>query len=209
MVKDTRTRMIDATATLIQARGYRGTSLSDVLAASGAPRGSLYFHFPGGKEDLVLEAVRAGVEIATEELRVALDTAEHPADGVRAFFRAAAREMVASDFRFGCPVAPVVLDEPELDTELDALCRDAFAEWAEAYRNAMRKRGVDAQRARRTARTVLAALEGALLLARSERDTAPLDEIGEEMADLVARTCADHDAATARPSDRSDGPAEA
>ncbi|TGW02048.1 TetR/AcrR family transcriptional regulator, partial [Mesorhizobium sp. M2D.F.Ca.ET.145.01.1.1] len=61
MATDTRTRMIEATALLLRRRGYHGTSLNDILTASGAPRGSLYFHFPGGKDQLVIEVTRASV----------------------------------------------------------------------------------------------------------------------------------------------------
>jgi len=72
MAKDTRTRMIETTARLLQHRGYHGTSLNDILEQSGAPRGSLYFHFPGGKDQLAIEATRAGIEEATQALRQAL-----------------------------------------------------------------------------------------------------------------------------------------
>jgi len=64
MASETRTRMIETTARLLQHRGYHGTALSDILAASAAPRGSLYFHFPGGKDQLVIEATRAAAELA-------------------------------------------------------------------------------------------------------------------------------------------------
>ena len=62
MAKDTRTRMLETTARLLQHRGYFGTALSDILRESNAPRGSLYFHFPGGKDQLVIEATRLAVE---------------------------------------------------------------------------------------------------------------------------------------------------
>ena len=65
MAKDTSARMIEATARMLQHRGYHGTALSDILEASGAPRGSLYFHFPGGKDQLAIEATRAAVEETT------------------------------------------------------------------------------------------------------------------------------------------------
>ena len=78
MAKDTRTRMIETTARLLQHRGYHGTSLNDILEQSGAPRGSLYFHFPGGKDQLVIEATRRAVEATTRELREALATASRP-----------------------------------------------------------------------------------------------------------------------------------
>ena len=74
MAKDTRTRMLETTARLLQHRGYHGTALSDILEASGAPRGSLYFHFPSGKDQLVVEATRLAVEQTSHFLRETLAT---------------------------------------------------------------------------------------------------------------------------------------
>ena len=110
MAGDTRTRMLETTARLLQHRGYYGTALSDILAASGAPRGSLYFHFPGGKDQLVIEATRLAVDETSRYLRATLESANGPAQGVRVFFEAAADLLVETDYSFGCPVAPVILD---------------------------------------------------------------------------------------------------
>src|SRR5947207_14909068 len=79
MATDTRTRMIEATALLIRQRGYHGTSLNDILSASGAPRGSLYFHFPGGKDQLVVEVTRDSVADVTKKLDEALAAGSDPA----------------------------------------------------------------------------------------------------------------------------------
>lgn len=185
MASDTRTRMIEATARLLQQRGFHGTSLNDILAASSAPRGSLYFHFPGGKESLVLEAMRAGIELTTAELRACLREAPEPAEGVRTFFRAAARDLAASDFGFGCPVAPIILDDPGADTALAETCRSAIVQWTQMYREAFLSAGIGATAAKSLARTVLAALEGALLMARSERDTSILEEVGDQIAAMI------------------------
>lgn len=186
--------MLETTARLVQERGYHGTSLSRILAESGAPRGSLYFHFPDGKPGLVLEAMRAGIEATSRALEDCLAAGEGPAEGIRAFFRAAGDQMERSDYAFGCPVAPVVLDAPSWATELARICRETFDRWQAAYREALTEAGVEAHRAERLATAILAGIEGALLLARARRSREPLDRVGEEMAELVA-------AASARGSD--------
>ena len=86
MANDTRTRMLEATARLLRQRGYHGTSLNDILAASGAPRGSLYFHFPGGKDQLVIEVTRASVAAVAEQLRDTLAAETRPGEAIRNIF---------------------------------------------------------------------------------------------------------------------------
>lgn len=185
MATDTRTRIIETTSRLIQVRGYYGVSLGDILSESGAPRGSLYYHFPGGKETLVLEAMREGIAEATRELQECLDGADNPAEGVRSFFRAAAREMVDANYLFGCPVAPIVLDTPETESELAKACQSALDEWEVLYRNALESSGLEHGHAARLARTILASMEGALIMARSRRDESPLEEVGDQMAEMI------------------------
>ena len=186
MARDTRTRMLEATARLLMHRGYYGTALSDILEASGAPRGSLYFHFPGGKDQLVVEATRQAVEETSRFLRATLAEAPGPAEGVRRFFAAAAALLVETDYSFGCPVAPVILDAPEALPELEAICRQAFEEWLGLFRTRFEAAGVPAARAASLALLVEASIEGLLVIARARRDTAAFAPVATELAALVA-----------------------
>ena len=129
MANDTRSRMLEATGRLLRQRGYHGTSLNDILAASGAPRGSLYFHFPGGKDQLVIEVTRASVREVAERLGETLGAEKSPAVAVRRIVDATAEMLENSDYALGCPVAPVVLDATTDIPELVELCRAAFEEW--------------------------------------------------------------------------------
>ena len=185
MARDTRTRMLDATAGLLQQRGYHGTSLSDILAASAAPRGSLYFHFPGGKDQLAIEATRAAVALATAALQETLASAADPAAGVRAYVEAAAGLMRASDYTFGCPVAPVILDQAGGVAELADLCRQAFEIWTGMLRQGFVDAGASSSRAATLALLVVAAIEGGLLLARAYRDCEPLLRIAGALEKVV------------------------
>lgn len=186
MATQTRERMIEATARLLQQRGYYGTSLNDILEASGAPRGSLYFHFPGGKDQLVLEATRQAVEQTTHEVAAILDSAESPAQGVRAVVELTGRIMDDTDFTFGCPVAPLILDSPAEHPELAELCRQALEEWVGLLRDAFLTAGVDAERAHGLALLVESSIEGLLLMSRAYRESAPLDIVAAELERIVA-----------------------
>lgn len=185
MTDDTRARFIEATSLLVARNGYHGTSLSEILEASGAPRGSLYHHFPGGKEELVLEATRLGIAWADESFERCLAPGTHPADGLVAFFEELHAFVDEHDYAVGCPVAPIVLDGAPATPALQALCQEALARWESVIRRSLTRAGLTRARAASLAALVLAAEEGALLMARAERRARPLKRISRELEALV------------------------
>ena len=191
MTKDTRTRMIEATALLIRQRGYHGTSLNDILAESGTPRGSLYFHFPGGKDQLVIEVTRASVAEVATKLREQLAAAKSPDVAVRRIAEATAEMLKASDYQRSCPVAPVVLDSTTDIPELTELCRQAFEEWIDLFRDVFAKSGIPDKRARSLAMLVEASLEGMMVICRAIRDHKPLLAVADELATVVKAAVAE------------------
>ena len=180
MASDTRARMIETTARLLQHRGYHGASLNEILEASGAPRGSLYFHFPGGKEQLAIEATRAAVDEATRALAAMLAQSKTAAAGVRGYAEAAAQLMRESDYTFGCPVSPLILDASGGVAELAKLCREAFETWTGMIAAALNAAGLSKARAASLALLSVTAIEGALLAARAYRDIKPLMTVGAQ-----------------------------
>lgn len=189
MAKDTRERILNSAADLIQKYGLHGTSLNDILDESAAPRGSLYYFFPGGKDQLALEATVRGVEVVTTVLKEMLAT-QPPAAAVQAYFVAAAEYLEQSGFLFGCPVTPVIMDIDDASAALAAVCREAMTTWRELYVKGFKDAGMNATRASALATLAIAALEGGLIMARAARDTEPIIVAGEEVAALVERTLA-------------------
>ncbi|TPJ41845.1 TetR/AcrR family transcriptional regulator [Mesorhizobium sp. B2-5-13] len=185
MATDTRTRMIEATALLLRRRGYHGTSLKDILSASAAPRGSLYFHFPGGKDQLVVEVTRASVADVTERLGAQLAAESDPAVAVHHIYHSVARMLEDNEFSLGCPIAPVVLDAPNDVPDLEEICRSAFEQWIGLLRDAFIRAGVPERRAQALALLVESSLEGLMVIARATRDRAPLLAVADEVAALI------------------------
>ena len=105
---------------------------------------------------------------------------------MRRFFEAAAALLAETDYSFGCPVAPVILDAPEALPELEEICREAFEEWLGLFRARFEAAGVPAARAASLALLVEAAIEGLLVIARARRDTAAFAPVATELAALVA-----------------------
>lgn len=180
MNADSRDRMVRATIDLLSERGYAGTSFGDVIERSGAPRGSIYHHFPGGKQQLVTEAVRRYAEAILRRLAAATETGSS-VDTVRVFIDMVRSGLRASDFRLGCAIAGVTLDATPADTALIGLTAEAFQGWRSTLATTFRRDGATEAQARRLATFVVASVEGALILARAEQDVAPITDVSHEL----------------------------
>jgi AcrR family transcriptional regulator len=182
-----RDRLIEATGRLLQQQGYSGTGLNQILAESGAPKGSLYFYFPGGKEELVSEALRRIHDLTAAGMRRVLDAHDDVGEGLRAYIRGVARALERSDFQLGCPVTAVTADTAATSDTLRGVTSSVFGHWQDVIAERLHRAGWPADEARRRAAIALAALEGALLLSRAHRDTAPLDAVADYLAELGRR----------------------
>lgn len=184
---------IAAAADLFQRHGYAATGLETILAVSGAPKGSFYHHFPGGKEDLVVEAIRFGGGQVMERLEQAAATAATAGALVTAVAASQAAELRESGYERGCPVATVALELAGSSDAVADASRSAFERWAQPLAGKLRADGRADAEAARLARWAIANLEGALLLARASRDAAIITEAAEITARMLDEGSARHD----------------
>ena len=188
-LNESRARMILSTTILLREQGLTGTSLGDVLEHSGAPRGSIYHPVPGGKAELVEEAVRfAGGYVGSTLERVA--AAEDPVAAMLHFIETWRRILNSSDFRAGCPVVAVAVEAQDDSPQLTRAVAEAFAAWHDILAALLTRSGVDQARAARLATLTVASVEGAVVLCRAQRDTAALDDIAVELGDLLSTAVA-------------------
>jgi TetR/AcrR family transcriptional repressor of lmrAB and yxaGH operons len=185
MARDSRRRMVVSAASLIGSRGVNATSLSDVLAESRAPRGSIYHYFPAGKDELVGDAMRWTTEQVLAYQRGC--TAESPSGVIEHFVELFRQSMISSHCRDGCPLAGVLIDTRS-DGELVHVGRTSFRSWISLLTSQLESVGTPPRAARSLAITTLASVEGALILARAEGSVAPLEVVAEQLRHLSART---------------------
>lgn len=184
--EQTKARMIDVTASLVRRQGYAGTGLNEIVRESGAPKGSLYFHFPGGKDELVAAAmVAAAAEWRGRLLSVLQACPADPAGDVRAICAALAAELEGSGFAHGCPLATVTLETAAQNEALRAVSAEHFRGWEALIAGRLVAGGVDPARAGPLATLVLSGVEGAMLLARAYRDVAPLERVAGQLAEAL------------------------
>jgi AcrR family transcriptional regulator len=178
-----RDRMIVSTALLIRERGARATSLDAVLEHSGAPRGSVYHHFPGGRDQLLREATAFSEEYVARRLeRAGKDGALEAIDALLDHYR---ESLLDTDFRGGCPVVAVAVESPEQGPDLRDAALAAFERWRMALARAFGAASVETVRANELGTVVIAAFEGALILSRTYRDLAPLETVHRDLRQLV------------------------
>ncbi|ALG15361.1 TetR family transcriptional regulator [Kibdelosporangium phytohabitans] len=174
--------MIHSAVRLLRERGYSGMGFREVVKHSGAPRGSIYHHFPGGKAQLGVEAIgEFGTFVRDVIVAVA---AAHPGDPVgalRAFIGAWRQIVEAENYHAGCPVVAVGIEEHEDAPQLMEAVVAAFDQWRTALAELLTSAGVPESRATTMATTAIAATEGAVIMCRARRDMRPLDEVAAEL----------------------------
>jgi TetR/AcrR family transcriptional repressor of lmrAB and yxaGH operons len=182
---DTRQRMLDTAAELFHTQGYHATGLNQLVSAGGAPKGSLYFHFPGGKEQIAAEALRlSGVQLH-DALKALVTQAPDTASGIEAVVNALAQSLLDSDFQRGCPLATVALDVASESELIRQSCADGYDSWHDVLAEYLVKQGLSAEKAADLTTIVLASIEGGLLLAKTKKDIAPLRAIAVHLRATV------------------------
>jgi TetR/AcrR family transcriptional repressor of lmrAB and yxaGH operons len=184
MPRDSRSRMVESAAVLIATKGIAATSLTDVLEASGAPRGSIYHHFPNGKRELARDAMRwTQAQVLSYQSQCSSAT---PAGVIDHFVDLFRQSMISSKCRAGCPVAGVLVDTYSEEDGLMRIGRESFRAWIASLTGQFRARGVTSKEARSLALTTVASVEGAIILCRAEGRVGPLDQVNADLRALAA-----------------------
>jgi TetR/AcrR family transcriptional repressor of lmrAB and yxaGH operons len=179
-------KIIAATLDLLRRAGLAGAGINNIVAVSGAPKGSVYHFFPGGKHELVAAALRQAEGAVGEGFRTIFSGDAALPQKVLALFQATAERIEATGFTRGCPVAAVTLDIDDLSENLRAIGNAVFATWRQIIASGLHD--IPAAERNKVAQLILATLEGALILARAQASTDPLLETGGLLAMTLSRT---------------------
>lgn len=184
----TQERLVTATAELFRLSGFHATSVKSIVERAGAPFGSMYHHFPGGKEELGVAAITTSGHAYGELIDLFFgDDVADLVEATRTFFAGAAWTLTESDYADACPIATVALEVASTNDALRKAAADVFDSWVSRAAERFIQHGVDPDDAPGLARVVIMLLEGAFILARTARSTTPLDDAGQVAASEVAR----------------------
>ncbi len=182
----TRARLAESMLELIQTGGYSGTGINAVIDHAGAPKGSVYFHFPAGKESLGV----AAVELATQQFEAliaeAVSVTSDAASAARTVIETLATLVGESDFRVGCPVSVVTLEMGAESDTLRQACSTAFESWITPTAGLFEANGLEPADAHSLATVVVSTIEGAVIVSRAMRSTQPLYAAADVVSELIA-----------------------
>lgn len=185
----TKARLAASMLELIQTSGYSGTGLNAVIEHATAPRGSVYFHFPDGKEELGVAAVNLAATQFEALITDAASSAKSMGETVRNVIEALATMVSESDFRLGCPVSVVTLEMGAESERLREACALAFESWIAPTAALLEANGVGAEDSRALATVVVSTVEGAVIVSRATRSTQPLHSAADVVAALIDQRC--------------------
>jgi TetR/AcrR family transcriptional repressor of lmrAB and yxaGH operons len=174
--------MVKSAALLLRQDGVAGTGFRDVVAHSGTPRGSIGHHFPGGKRQLVSEAVRWAGGLSSHAMRT---KAETPEGIVKLVFGLYRRALFDTSFAAGCPVGTVAQEAYD-DPELREAVRAVFDDWRAVLRESLVREGRDDVRAADLADMAIASMQGAIMMSRIDGSSEALDRVEKQLLKLVA-----------------------
>lgn len=182
-----RERMVRSAAQLIRRKGVSGTGMREIVIEADAPRGSLQHYFPGGKEELVSDALLWMGDVAARRIERCLSELKSrtPSALLASIVDTWRRDLTNEQFSAGCPLVAAAADTAATSEQLRQVLRRAFDGWLEPLSGSLVDLGVPLERSGNLAVVIIAALEGAIILARIRVDLTPFDALVGELGPLL------------------------
>jgi TetR/AcrR family transcriptional regulator, lmrAB and yxaGH operons repressor len=183
--EETRSRLIETTADLITRQGYHATGLNQITQVSGTPMGSLYYHFKGGKDELVVAAMHANGTVISDALTQVFNSASDLPGAIQATIDFLINQFETTQFQKGCPIATVALEEAASNDLIQRAAQSIYQSWRTQIADFLVKIGYSAEQAASIAFLTLTVIEGALIFSRAERSSAPLKQAASTLIALL------------------------
>lgn len=181
-----RDQIIETTCELIEMQGYHATGLNQIIKESGSPKGSLYYYFPGGKEELTAEALNYTGQLILQRISSSLAAVEDPAEAIRSFILFVASHVKASGFRAGGPITTVALETAITSEKLSQVCATIYQSWQQAFTIKLTQNGYAPEQAESLATAIIAMLEGGIILSRTYKDISPLQAVANQIGYMLS-----------------------
>ena len=185
-MSNAREQILQATCDLLEKQGYHGTGLNEIVRQSGAPKGSLYYYFPEGKEQITAEAVLQSGQIVSERIRAALRGGSSAPQAIHDFILLIAENVERSGFAAGSPLTAVAMETATQSERINLACRDAYGMLQAAFKEKLAESGLSRTKAEELSTFVVAAVEGGIILSRTSHTADPLRLVAMQLQALLS-----------------------
>lgn len=185
MTNSARQKILATTSTLLERQGYHATGLNQIVKESGTPRGSLYYYFPEGKEELAAEAVTQRMNAMADWTRRMLGKHDDPIEAIHAMIMQMSRQCAQDGCSSGAPISAVALEASNTSERLRNACADGFQGLQDVLAAKLVMGGFAAERAASLAMTINASIEGAMILSRTKQDANCLVNVANDIKTLL------------------------
>ncbi|MEM7800562.1 MAG: helix-turn-helix domain-containing protein [Chloroflexota bacterium] len=185
MASEARQRILAAASNLLERQGYHATGLNQIVDESDTPRGSLYYYFPEGKEELAAEAVTLRMSEAIAHTIQFLKQVDDPAEAIFSMINMASQKIVEQGYCTGAPIAAVALETSNSNERIRQACAHGYQGLQDVIVAKLVLSGFSAQKASALAATIVASMEGAMILSRTQQNGKILAQVADQMKILI------------------------
>jgi TetR/AcrR family transcriptional repressor of lmrAB and yxaGH operons len=185
-MSNAREQILQATCDLLEKQGYYGTGLNEIVKESGAPKGSLYYYFPEGKEQITAEAVLQSGQATSERIRAGLRLSNNAPKAIHDFILLIAENVERSGFAAGSPLTAVAMETATRSERINAACREAYGMLEAAFREKLLESSFPKTRAEELATFIVASVEGGIILSRVSHTADPLRLVAKQLKSLLS-----------------------
>lgn len=182
---DARDRILMTASRLFQRQGYHATGLNQIIAESDAPKGSLYYYFPNGKEELAVAAIKLTRDTIGDKIKRFLQKADDPVEAIQELVCATAREVEQPEKIIPCTISLLALETSLTSEALREACRDTYVAWGNAFTEKLTQSGYDQEEARELGALIQLMIDGALISSLTKKDTRPLLYVARQIPVLL------------------------
>lgn len=183
--KSSKDKIIETASHLFKTQGYHATGLNQITQESGAPKGSLYYYFPNGKEELASVAVDQTAGIVARQIQEGLNVYEDPIEAIQQFIINLADEFEKCQTKQGLPVASVALETAHTSEMIRLSCQQAYEKWHEVFANKLINAGYEPKKALELGLVINAMIEGAFINVLTKKDSEPLRQIARYIPNIL------------------------
>jgi TetR/AcrR family transcriptional regulator, lmrAB and yxaGH operons repressor len=180
-----REKILKTASELMEKQGYHGTGMNEIIQKSGAPKGSLYYYFPDGKEQLASEAILQAGKTVSDRFRERTETEPNAAQAIRDFLYMVAQRMEETNFYTGSTMTMIAMETVATSKRINQACQQGYRMLIEAFRDKLLSGGMDATRAGDMAEMIIAAVEGGIILSRTYQDANHLRRIADHIFGML------------------------